>query len=80
MEDDVDRFLEEQWLGQVVVDEDEVAPVLDVLDVVKRARVDVVDTDDAIGRSEQVVAQVRAEEPRPAGYESGRRGRLPSAR
>ena len=39
----------------------------DVLDVRERARLEVVDADDAVPAPQQLVAQVRAEEPGAAG-------------
>jgi hypothetical protein len=48
-------------LGQVMVEEDEVV-VADVLDVPERAGDEVVHADDAVAASEQVLAEVRAEE------------------
>jgi hypothetical protein len=50
-----------------VVDEDEICAAVDVRDVRERARVEVVDADDAVAAREQVVAEVRAEEAGPAG-------------
>jgi hypothetical protein len=61
-----DRLVDLEVLDHVVVAEREVL-VPDVLDVVERARVEVVDADDAIALVEQVLAQVRAEEARAPG-------------
>jgi hypothetical protein len=47
-------------LDQVVIQEEE-AVVPDVLDVLERARVEVVDAQDAMSLLEQVLAQMRAE-------------------
>ena len=43
----------------------------DVLDVVQRARLEVVDADDAMVAAQELVAQVRAEEPCATGDETG---------
>ena len=51
-------------LRQVVVEEDEVARA-DVLDVLKRPGVEVVDADHPIARSEQMIAEMGAEKPAP---------------
>src|SRR5207247_5229295 len=67
MEDEVDGLLDEERLGQILVDEDEVGAVLDVLDVLQRARVEVVDADHAMALGQEVVAKVRPEEAGAAG-------------
>jgi hypothetical protein len=64
--DEVDRFGDEDRLRDVVVDERE-RVVADVLDVRKRTADEVVDADDAMPALEQVVAQMRAQEPGTAG-------------
>ena len=61
MEDEVDRLVQFEVLHQVVVDEREVL-VPDVLDVRERARDEVVDADHPQPLSEQVVAEMGAEE------------------
>jgi hypothetical protein len=55
--DDIDVLVDEERLGQVVVDEVEVA-ALDVPDVLERPGVEVVDADDSVSEREQIVAQV----------------------
>jgi hypothetical protein len=50
-------------LGDVVVDEPEVA-ASNVLDVLERSRLEVVDADDPMALSQQVFAEVRAEKSR----------------
>ena len=74
MVDEVDRLVDLDELGDVVVEEDE-ALVADVLDVLERARVEVVDADHPVAAPEQVLAQVRAEEARPSGDDAGAHGR-----
>jgi hypothetical protein len=50
----------------------ELEPVTpDVLDVLERARVEVVDTENAVAVGEQVVAEVGAKKARPAGDDDG---------
>jgi hypothetical protein len=68
--DEVDVLLDEERLRQVVVDEDEV-PVPDVLEVLKRPGVEVVDADDPVLLREQVVAEVRPQEACPARDDGG---------
>ena len=53
----------------------------DVLDVLQRAGVEVVDADHPVALGQQVIAQVRAEEPGSAGDDAGahRRARIPAA-
>ena len=58
VEDDVDGFLETKGLGEIVIDEDEVSAVLDVLDVLQRAGVEVVDAKDDVALGEQKVAEM----------------------
>ena len=67
VEDEVHRLVDEPGLRQVLVDEDEVGAVLDVLDVLERARVEVVHAHHAVALLEQVVAEVRAEKTGAAG-------------
>ncbi len=71
MEDVVDALLEEEGLGDVVVDEEEVVAVSQVLDVLQRARVEVVDADDAVALRQEVVAKMRPKEAGPAGNDRG---------
>ena len=66
VEDEVDRLLDLEVLGHVVVHEDEFAGP-DVLDVAQRARDQVVDADHPVAPLEQVVAEMRAEEPGSSG-------------
>ncbi|HET8872221.1 MAG TPA: hypothetical protein VFM83_00915 [Gaiellaceae bacterium] len=70
MEDEVDRLANLDVLDQVVIDEEE-ALVADVLDVLERARVEVVDAQDAMSLRQQVLAQVRAEESGSSGHDRG---------
>jgi hypothetical protein len=58
--DEVDRLLDRDELGQVLVDELELV-LADVLDVLERPRVEVVDADHAVAALQQVLAQVRAQ-------------------
>ena len=64
--DEVDLLLDEQRLGDVVLEEPELGR-LDVLDVLQRAGVEVVDADHPVALVEQVVAEVGAEESGSAG-------------
>jgi hypothetical protein len=48
VEDDVYRLLEEEWLGEVVLNEPKIRTVLDMLNVLERAGIEVVNTDDPI--------------------------------
>ncbi len=66
MEDVVDRPVDVDRLDHVVVQERELV-ALDVGDVLQRARLEVVDADHAMPLGEQVVAEMRAEEPGSAG-------------
>ena len=75
MEDVVDRLVELDVLHEVVVDERERA-IANVLDVLERSRVQVVDADHAVAALEQVVAEVRAEEAGSAGHDSSGHGRM----
>jgi hypothetical protein len=70
VEDDVDRLLELEMLGQVVVSEHQLRRA-DVLDVLQAAGVEIVDADDPVALPEQVVAEMGSDEPRPAGDDSG---------
>jgi hypothetical protein len=63
--DDVDLLIGEERLRQVVVHEEKVRAPVDVLDVLQRASVEVVDTQHAVPAGEQVVAEVGAEEAGP---------------
>jgi hypothetical protein len=69
--DEVDRLLDEVRLDDVDVEVDELGPA-DVLDVLQRARLEVVDADHALAALEQRVAEVRAQEAGAAGDERGR--------
>jgi hypothetical protein len=66
VEDDVDGLVEIDVLDEVVVDEGE-GVVTDVLEVLERARLEVVETENAITLPEQVVAEVGTEEAGSAG-------------
>ena len=66
MEDHVDRLVHVYLLNHVVVAEDEIV-VTQVLEVLERARLEVVDADDAKPLAEQVFAEVGTEESGSAG-------------
>ena len=66
VEDEVDRPVDRDLLRDVVVQEEEVVAA-DVLEVLERRRLEVVDADNAVPLREQVIAEMRAEEPGPAG-------------
>ena len=68
--DEVDRLVDEERLGEVVLDE-EVAVVADVLDVLQRPRVEVVDADHAVTLAEKVVGHMRAEKAGAAADQAG---------
>src|SRR5262245_59204305 len=70
MEDEVDRLGDREVLCQVVAHEDEVVAA-DVLDVLERPRIEVVDAEHPVARGQQMVAEMRADEARAAGHESG---------
>ena len=55
MEDDVHGLLEKERLGEVVVNEPKVRAVPDVLNVLERPCVEVVDTDDPLPIGKQEV-------------------------
>ena len=63
VEHDVHGLLEKERLGEVVVDEVKIRAVLNVLNVLERASIEVVDTDDPISITKQKVTQVRPEKP-----------------
>src|ERR1044072_6702103 len=46
----------------------------DVLDVLQRARLEVVDADDAMPAAQELVAQMRSQEPRATGHKAGGHG------
>jgi len=71
--DAVHRLVELEVLDHVVVDELE-RVVAQVLEVLQRAGLEVVDADDAVPLAEQVLAQVGAEKPGSAGNYSARHG------
>src|SRR4051794_36872790 len=62
MEDVVDRLVDPDALDDVLVQEREVL-VANVLDVLERPGLEVVDADDAVAVRQQVVAEMGAEEP-----------------
>src|SRR4029077_12998817 len=66
MQDRIDRSIEVERLGYVVVDHLETAPPLEVLDVAGDAGNQVVDADDVVAIGQQTLAEVRSEESRPA--------------
>jgi hypothetical protein len=69
VENEVDGLLEEEGLGEIVVQGLELRLVRDVLDVLERAGVEVVDADDTVPLGEQVIAEVGADEAGAAGDE-----------
>src|SRR5439155_3539432 len=71
--DDIDRPLDLEVLGDVVVDEEELVGA-EVLDVLQRGRLEVVYAEDPIALAEEEVAEVRSEEACPSGYDRGRHG------
>ena len=71
--DEVDRPVDLQVPGHVVVDEEE-APRPVVLDVLQRAGFQVVDTDHAVTTLEQRVTEMRTEETGTAGHNRSRHG------
>ena len=78
--DEVDRLLDEQRLGEVVLDERELRRA-DVVDVLQRPGVEVVDADHPVAVGEQMVAQMRAEKSRPSRNDARahRVARIPAA-
>ena len=66
--DEVDVLLDEVRVDDVEVEVDELGPA-DVLDVVERAGLEVVDADDAVPALEQRIAQMGTEEAGAAGDE-----------
>jgi hypothetical protein len=68
--DEIDLALDVEVLGHVVIDELEVLAAK-VGDVLERPRVEVVDADDAEAPLDQVVAEMGAEKPGPAGHDGG---------
>src|SRR6476660_2116225 len=71
--DDVDGLCDVQVQRDVLVDEEELFPP-EVLHVLERARVQVVDADDAIPLRDEVIAEMGTEKPGPASND-GRRHR-----
>ena len=69
--DVVDGLLDEVRVDDVDVEVDEALAVADVLDVGERPGLEVVGADDAVRTCEQLVAEVRAEEPRASCYQAG---------
>jgi hypothetical protein len=69
VENEVDGLLEEEGLCEIVVEGLELRLVRDVLDVLERAGVEVVDADDTVPLGEQVIAEVGADEAGAAGDE-----------
>ena len=76
--DEVDAPVDLEMLGHVVIEEDEVA-VADVLDVLERAGVEVVDADDPHSLGEERFAEMGAEEPGSAGHDGRGHGEIISA-
>jgi hypothetical protein len=66
---ELDRLVDLVVPGDVEHLEAEVGAIFDVSDVLERAGIEVVHADDTMAAGEQVVAQVRAEKARAAGYE-----------
>src|SRR5436190_12129345 len=75
MDDVVDSLFDPYRFYDFLVEEPELSLVAIVLDVLERARLEVVDADDAVTLVEQVVAEVGAEEPGAAGHDGGRHRR-----
>ena len=71
MEDEVDGLVDVEMLGHVVIDEAE-ALAAQMLHVLERSGLEVVDADDAQTLSDEVVAEVRAEEACASGDHSSR--------
>jgi hypothetical protein len=69
--DEVDRLLDEVRLDDVDPEVHEPVGVADVLDVRQRARLEVVDADNAVPAREQLVAEVRSQKPGAAGDQAG---------
>ena len=78
--DEVDRLVHEERLDDVVVHVRELGHA-DVFDVGEGPRLEVVDADHPMAASEQLIAEMRSEEPRTTRYEAGGHvgGRIPSA-
>ncbi len=68
--DEVDRLVDPDLVRQVARDEDELVAAV-VLDVRERARLEVVDTDDAMALGEQRIREVGAKKAGAAGYDRG---------
>ncbi len=77
MEHALERALELDEVGHVVLDELKAGVALQVGDVRGFARDEVVHPDHAVPLREQPVAQVRAQEPRGPGYEDAHARRRP---
>ena len=71
VEDEVDRLVDPDPVDDVLVQEREPV-VAQVLDVLERARLEVVDADHPVPLLEQVVAEMGAEEAGAAGHHRGR--------
>src|SRR4051794_2615465 len=71
--DEVDRLLDEVRLDDVGLHEHELRRA-DVLDVGQRTGLDVVDADHAMSAAQELVAQMRPQEPRATGHEAGGHG------
>src|ERR671921_2290769 len=68
--DEVDVLVDEVRRDDVALPEDELGHA-DVLDVVQRPRLEVVDADDAVATAQELVAQMRPQEPGATGHEAG---------
>ena len=62
VKDHVHGLLEKEWLGEVVLNEPKIRTIPDVLNVLERAGIEVVNTDDPISVAQKEVTYVRAEE------------------
>jgi hypothetical protein len=71
VEHEVDVLVDPDRLRDVVVEEAERARVGGVLDVLERARLQVVDADDPVALLQEVIAEVRPEEAGSAGHDRG---------
>jgi hypothetical protein len=73
--DVVDRLLDVIGLDDVHTQIQEPLGVADVLDVAQRTRLEVVHADHPVAAREQLVAEMRSEEPRATGDQTGRHAR-----
>src|SRR3989442_1723798 len=74
MQDEVDGIVDDEWLRDVVPQEPEPGVGSQVVEVRGRPRQQVVDPDDMPVSLQEIVAEVRAEEPGGSGDQHGRGG------